>query len=92
MECPRKVERRIGKLEEFKGRGGAYQARVRVGDLLFNLPPSSRGVLQPDKSIALCANGDRYEPIAKDSLIVLDLVYDHDEKNPCPGMWAPKIK
>ncbi len=88
--CPRKTERRIGTLESFSTKPGETQARVRVDDMVFNLPAMSRGVLQEDKSIVHCQNGDRYDVITKGAAIVLDLMYDADGKNPCPGMWAPK--
>jgi len=44
MECPRKVERRSGKLEAFDPTRGQSQARVRMGENLLMLPASARGV------------------------------------------------
>ena len=91
MECPRKVERRIGRLESFNTKPGEAQARVRLGDTLFNLPAMSRGVLQQGGGTMLCANGSRYDVIARDTLIAFDLIFDAEGKNPVPGVWAPKL-
>lgn len=92
QNASRKCERRVGKLEKFNTKPGIPQAQVRVGESVFYLPSMSRGVLQSDDSIKHCINGDRFDPIAKDSLIAIDLVYDDDGKNPSPGLWAPKTK
>jgi hypothetical protein len=91
QSCPRKVERCIGMLESLRTKPGDCFARVRVGEDVFHLPLSQRGVLQPDgKTIKHCINGDRYHPISPTTPIAVDLVYDVDNKNPYPGLWAPK--
>jgi hypothetical protein len=92
MECPREIKRRIGKLESFDPTPGKSQARIRVRDGIIHLPTSTRGVLQPDNSIALCANGDRYDKIPQGTLIVFDATLNFEGKDPMPGLWAPKVK
>ena len=64
MDCPRKVERRVGTLTSFNTKPGESHAYVRVKDTLLHVPISARGVLQDDgQTIVLCANGDRYNPL-----------------------------
>lgn len=92
MEFPRKVERRVGKLVSFDTKPGQSHARVRTSDGVTHLPTNARGKLQPDGGIVLCTNGERYDPIAGETLIEFDVVFDADEKNPTPGPWAPRQK
>jgi len=90
MECPRKVERRSGKLEAFDPTRGQSQARVRMGENLLMLPASARGVLQPDNSIVVCANGDRYHDIKPGTVIAIDMMLNANGEDPVPCLWAPK--
>ena len=90
-EFPRKIERQVGVLESFKTDPNDCFARVRVKHRVYQLPLNTRGELQSDgATILLCMNGHRREPIAFDTPIVLDLIFDARGENPCPGMWAPK--
>lgn len=83
-------ERRIGCLESFNSTPGKSHGYVRVDDTKFHVPTSSRGVLEGD-TIRPCVNGERYEKIAKGTLIVIDLVVDAEGQNPFPVAWAPKV-
>jgi len=90
--CPRKCERRVGTVEKFSTKTKELGARIRIDEhLLVHVPLTSRGVLQADgKTITLCANGDRFNPIKEGTFAVVDIVYDADGTNPAPGLWAPK--
>jgi hypothetical protein len=91
LECPRKIERRVGLLESFKTNPGDCFASVRIDGQLFKLPLSARGNLQEDqKTITHCVNGERYYPIALATQIAVDMVYDVNNQNPITGLWAPK--
>jgi len=92
MECPRKVERLVGVLEAFSTASNDCFASVRIEETLYQLPLSSRGVLQEDGTILLCANGDRRERLKPETNIVVDLIYDANGENPVTGLWAPKQK
>jgi len=92
VETLRRCERRTGKIEMFNAKPGEAQVRVRIGEQVFNLPSSHRGVLKADGSIRHCVNGERSQVLAEDSLVVVDLIYDFQGKDPIPGLWAPKVK
>ena len=91
VECPRKFERRNGVLESFNAKPGQSCAYVRTGDDLFHVTLVSRGVLQHDgNTIVQCAPDERRQLIEPGTPVVIDVVFDFAEKNPVPGLWAPK--
>jgi hypothetical protein len=91
VEAPlHKTERRTGVMEKFDHSESTAHGFVRVGDERYFVPASTRGVLQPDGSIQLCANGDRYGAIPAGAKIAIDLVYLHGKAS--PGPWAPKCR
>jgi hypothetical protein len=89
MECPQKVERRVGILEKFCASRGSAHGFVRVGDDLLFVPMNTRGVLQKDGNIVLCSNGSRYVPIVIGADISIDVIVGPNGK-PSAGLWAPK--
>jgi hypothetical protein len=91
VECPRKSERRVGVIESFKLDQSC--AFVRTGEDVFHVTLASRGVLQQDsKGISPCAYEERRKELAPGTVVVIDLVFDFEGKNPTPGSWAPKLR
>ena len=86
-----KIERVVGKLQSFDSRQGSSHGYARIGTALVHLPTSNRGVLVGDV-IRPCNNGERYEKIPPETIIVADVNVDSAGKNPFPVAWAPKME
>ncbi len=92
MEKTNGVTQRItAKLESFDSTRGRSRVYVRVGDVKLLWPTSARGVLEGD-TIRPCINGERYEKIPPETIIVADVTVDSSGGNPFPFAWAPKLK
>lgn len=82
-----------GLLQKFETAQFLAHGYVRVDDTLLHVAVRERGVLGEDgKTILLCANGDRYDPIKPDTPIVLDVEYSPEGKHPFVVAWAPKSR
>ena len=88
-EGKHRMSRVKGRLESFDPRPGKSHAFVRIGEVKYHFPTSSRGVLEGGV-IRPCQNGERYEKIARDTVIVADVTYDSQGQRLFPSAWAPK--
>lgn len=84
------MQRVIGKLESFDPTPGKSHAFVRIGEDKFHLPTRDRGVLRGDE-IHPCVNGERYEKIPPETMIVVDMVPVGSDGSKSPVAWAPKL-
>lgn len=83
------TQRVIGRLESFDPTPGKSHAYVRIGNAKLHWPTSARGVLEGNV-IRPCVNGERYEKILPETLIVADVTVNSEGANPFPFAWAPK--
>jgi hypothetical protein len=84
------TQRVTGRLESFDSTPGKSHAYVRIGEAKLHWPTSARGVLEGD-TIRPCRNGERYEKIPPETVIVADVTVDSSGGNPFPFAWAPKL-
>ena len=77
------------RLESFDSKPGKSHAYVRFGDTKLCWPTSARGVLVGD-TIRPCINGERYEKIPPETIIVADVTVNAEGASPFPFAWAPK--
>jgi len=85
-------QRQRGTLHKICLTPGSAHAYVRMNGQLLHLTMMNRGVLQKDKTIAPCTNGDQYHPIDEGAPIALDVTYDAQGKSPLVAAWAPFVQ